>query len=180
MRGLAIIGIDWCLRRVPSPRGHAPRRHARNRQARGPVGGAHRATELHQKITGKERIMRGLAYFCIVSATAYALVGMGFGIVMAASHDHTLSTVHAHLNLLGWVSMAIYGLFYHAAPQAAETRLARIHVAVATLGLWIMIPGVALAVLGMTEGPAIIGSLLTILGMLLFAARVTTARQAVA
>jgi cbb3-type cytochrome oxidase subunit 1 len=124
--------------------------------------------------------MRGLAYFCIVSAAAYALAGMGFGIVMAASHDHSLMTVHAHLNLLGWVSMAIYGLFYHAVPMAAATRLARIHVGVATLGLWIMIPGVAMAVLGMTEGPAIVGSLLTILGMVLFAARVATARQAIA
>ncbi len=124
--------------------------------------------------------MRGLAYFCIVSAAMYALAGMAFGIVMAASHDHTLMTVHAHLNLLGWVSMAIYGLYYHAVPAAADTRLAKIHVGVATLGLWIMIPGIAMAVLGMTEGPAIAGSLLTILGMLLFTARVATAQRAFA
>lgn len=124
--------------------------------------------------------MRGLAYFCFVSAAAYALVGMGFGIVMAASHDHTLSTAHAHLNLLGWVSMAIYGLFYHTVPAAAETRLARIHVVVATLGLWIMIPGIAMAVMGMPEGPAVIGSLLTIVGMILFAARVATMKRSLA
>lgn len=124
--------------------------------------------------------MRGLAYFCFVSAAAYALVGMGFGIVMAASHDHTLSTAHAHLNLLGWVSMAIYGLFYHTVPAAAETRLARIHVVVATLGLWIMIPGIAMAVMGMPEGPAVIGSLLTIVGMIMFAARVATMKRSLA
>ena len=124
--------------------------------------------------------MRGLAYFCFVSDAAYALVGMGFGIVMAASHDHTLSTAHAHLNLLGWVSMAIYGLFYHTVPAAAETRQARIHVVVATLGLWIMIPGVAMAVMGMSEGPAVIGSLLTIVGMILFAARVATMKRSLA
>ncbi|KQW28775.1 hypothetical protein ASE36_09785 [Rhizobium sp. Root274] len=124
--------------------------------------------------------MRGLAYFCIVSAAVYALAGMAFGIVMAASHDHSLMTAHAHLNLLGWVSMAIYGLYYHAVPGAADTRLAKIHVGVATLGLWIMIPGIAMAVLGMTEGPAIVGSILTILGMLLFAARVATALRAIA
>lgn len=118
--------------------------------------------------------MRGLAYYCFVSAAGYALVGMGLGIAMAASHDHTMATVHAHLNLLGWVSMAIYGLFYHTVPAAAQTRLAKIHVVVATLGLWIMIPGVALAMSGITEGPAILGSLLTILGMFLFAARVAT------
>ncbi|PYB75325.1 hypothetical protein [Rhizobium wuzhouense] len=124
--------------------------------------------------------MRGLAYFCIVSAAVYGLAGMAFGMVMAASHDHTLMTAHAHLNLMGWVSMAIYGLYYHSVPAAAETRLAKIHVGVTTLGLWIMIPGVAMAVLGMTEGPAIAGSLLTILGMLLFAARVATGHRVVA
>lgn len=124
--------------------------------------------------------MRGLAYFCFMTAAAYALVGMGFGIVMAASQDHTLSTAHAHLNLLGWVSMAIYGLFYHTVPTAAETRLARIHVVVATLGIWIMIPGIAMAVMGMSEGPAVIGSLLTIVGMILFAARVATMKRSLA
>lgn len=129
---------------------------------------------------GKVRTMRGLAYFCLVSAAAYALAGMGFGIIMAASHDHTLATAHAHLNLLGWVSMAIYGLFYHTVPNAAQTRLARIHVAVATLGIWIMIPGVAMAVMGLSEGPAVFGSLLTILGMILFAARVATTRPQLA
>lgn len=122
--------------------------------------------------------MRGLAYFCIISAVVYALAGMGFGIFMAASHDHTLASAHAHLNLLGWVSMALYGLYYHVVPAAAETQLARIHVAVATLGLWVMIPGVAMAILGMTEGPAVIGSLLSIAGMVLFAVRVTTLRNA--
>lgn len=121
--------------------------------------------------------MRGLAYFCMLSASAYALAGMGFGIVMAASHDHTLSPAHAHLNLLGWVTMAIYGLYYHAVPAAADSRLARIQVAVATLGVWIMIPGIAIAILGMSEGPAALGSLLTILGMALFVVRVATLRH---
>ncbi|NML73254.1 hypothetical protein HHL25_03845 [Rhizobium sp. S-51] len=120
--------------------------------------------------------MRGMAYFCFLSATIYALAGMAMGIFMAASHDHSLLTVHAHLNLVGWVSMAIYGLFYHGVPTVAATRLARTHVAVATTGLWIFIPGIALAVLDITEGPAILGSLLTILGMLLFTVRVATAR----
>ncbi len=176
MRGLAIIGMDWCLRRLSSQTARVAQRHATDRLDDRPQPEKHH----HQTIIGKVRIMRGLAYFCIVSAAGYALAGMGFGIVMAASHDHTLSTAHAHLNLLGWVSMAIYGLYYHAVPSAADTRFARVHVAVATLGIWIMIPGVAMAVLGMTEGLAILGSLLTILGMLLFAARVATARQAIA
>jgi cbb3-type cytochrome oxidase subunit 1 len=114
--------------------------------------------------------MQILAQFCFVSASVYAFIGMAMGIAMAGSHDHTLTPVHAHLNLLGWVSMAIFGLFYQAAPHIAGRRIARIHVALATLSIWLLIPGIALANLGMTEGLAIIGSFATILSMGLFVA----------
>jgi len=60
-------------------------------------------------------------------AVVYVLLGVTLGIVMAASHDYTFRPVHAHLNLLGWASMALFGLWYRSAPAAAETRLAKVH-----------------------------------------------------
>ena len=60
-------------------------------------------------------------------AVVYVLLGVTLGIVMAASHNYTLKPVHAHLNLLGWASMALFGLWYRSAPAAAETRLAKVH-----------------------------------------------------
>jgi len=60
-------------------------------------------------------------------AVVYIVLGVTLGIFMAASHDHTLRAVHAHLNLLGWASMALFGLWYRSAPAAAETRLAKVH-----------------------------------------------------
>lgn len=120
--------------------------------------------------------MRGLPFFCLASASLYALVAMSLGIYMGASHDHVLAPAHAHLNLVGWVSVTLYGLYYHTVPTAAETRLAKIHVAVASLGVVLLAPGIALAVLGITEGLASIGSLVTILSMLLFVAVVFTNR----
>jgi len=57
----------------------------------------------------------------------YILLGVSLGIFMAASHDYTLKPVHAHLNLLGWASMALFGLWYRSAPAAARTRLAKVH-----------------------------------------------------
>ena len=60
-------------------------------------------------------------------AVVYVLLGVTLGIVMAASHDFTFRPVHAHLNLLGWASMALFGLWYRSAPAAAETRLAQVH-----------------------------------------------------
>ena len=54
--------------------------------------------------------------FLLVAVVA-AMIGMGGGIFMAITHDFTLAPAHAHLNLLGWVSMALYGLFYRAFPE---------------------------------------------------------------
>jgi hypothetical protein len=60
-------------------------------------------------------------------AVVYVLLGVALGIIMAASHDYTFRPVHAHLNLLGWASMALFGLWYRSAPAAAETGLAKAH-----------------------------------------------------
>jgi hypothetical protein len=53
-------------------------------------------------------------------APLYVLIGMGFGIFMGASQDFTLRDAHAHLNLIGWVTMALYGTFYALAREASQ------------------------------------------------------------
>ncbi len=74
----------------------------------------------------------------------YVLIGMALGIYMAASHDHVQAPTHAHLNLLGYVSMFLYGLFYRAWPQAAESALARWHFWIANIGMIALISAVGL------------------------------------
>ena len=76
-------------------------------------------------------------------AVIYALIGMIWGEYMAMTHDHSLFPAHAHLNLLGWVSMAIYGTFYALARDRVSMRLAWVQFAVSNLGLLAMIPLVA-------------------------------------
>ena len=112
--------------------------------------------------------MTGVARWFFAVAVLSILIGMGWGIQMAATHDHTLSPAHGHLNLIGWVSFGLMGLYYHLVPQAAG-RLAKVHFAVATLGLVAIVPGIALATSGQGEGLAIAGSFLTLAGMVIFA-----------
>jgi hypothetical protein len=66
-------------------------------------------------------------------AVLYIVVGVSLGIYMGASGDHAMHPVHAHLNLLGWVAMSLFGLFYRAFPAAAESTLAKVH-------FWIYVP----------------------------------------
>lgn len=72
-----------------------------------------------------------------------ALVGMGLGLYMGASEDWTLRPVHVHVNLLGWVSCALYALVYRTVPRMSEDRIARWHMtvaAVAVLGTALFFP----------------------------------------
>ena len=64
-----------------------------------------------------------LAYFCFVGAALCGLSGISLGIWMGMHEDFTLAPVHAHINLLGWVTLALYGL-YHRGVERASNRLA--------------------------------------------------------
>lgn len=114
--------------------------------------------------------MTGLARIFLTLATLAALMGMVWGIQMAASHDHSLAPGHAHLNLLGWVSFAIFGFYYHLVPEAAQGLLPRVHLVLAVAGVVILVPGIALAINDVSEVPAQIGSVLTLASMATFAA----------
>lgn len=122
--------------------------------------------------------MRGVALWFFASAVVYVTCGMVFGIWMSASQDHSLAGAHAHLNLVGWVTMALFGVYYHLVPAAASTRLASLHFALATIGVWLMVPGIALAIRGVTEVPVILGSLATLGSMLIFLYTVTRGASA--
>ena len=57
----------------------------------------------------------------------YLLVGIAMGMVMGATADFTLAPLHAHINLLGFVLMTLFGLIYHVFPQMAGNVLAKAH-----------------------------------------------------
>lgn len=89
-----------------------------------------------------------LAYWFFLVAILAGLAGMGLGIHMGIVHDFTLMPVHAHVNLLGWASMFLYGLYYRAEPAAEGTSLAVIHFALAVAGLVLMTGGLTLMLQG--------------------------------
>jgi hypothetical protein len=112
--------------------------------------------------------MKGIGLLFFASGAAYGLCGMLLGLWMGGNQDFTLAPAHAHLNLLGFVTMALVGIFYHLTPAAAERGIAKVHFGLATAGLWVMVPGIGIAVTGGGEALAIIGSILTASAMLVF------------
>jgi cbb3-type cytochrome oxidase subunit 1 len=79
----------------------------------------------------------------IFSAALWGTVGMLLGIFMGAKEDFTMAPVHAHINLLGWVSLAIYGVVYRNYPIMAESKLATWQFYLANLGVLVMAPSLA-------------------------------------
>src|SRR5687768_18609229 len=78
------------------------------------------------------------------AASICLLLGMSWGIQMGATENFTMMPAHAHLNLLGWVTMALYGTFYALTPNTLSPRLAWINFALSLLGVVLMIPFLAL------------------------------------
>lgn len=113
--------------------------------------------------------MKALPTLFFATAAIFALIGMVWGIQMSASHDHTLSPAHGHLNLIGFVAMSVFGTYYALTPQAAQSRLAQSHYILTTLTVIILTPGIAMAISGQGETLAQAGSVLAVLSMALFA-----------
>jgi hypothetical protein len=105
------------------------------------------------------------------AAVLFAMTGMAMGIAMAATHDHSVFPAHAHLNLLGWVSLFLIGIYYRLNPPLDISRAALVQVVVWILGTIVLTIGVAAIYLGYpaAEPIAIVGSLIVFADMLLFA-----------
>lgn len=121
--------------------------------------------------------MRGVSFWFFLTATLYVTLGMVWGIVMSATGNHGLAPAHAHLNLIGWVTMALFGIYYHLVPRAGEHVLAKAHFAVATAGVLLIVPGIVMVLVGLGDLLAKIGSILTLASMLLFVVVVFRSRE---
>jgi hypothetical protein len=52
------------------------------------------------------------------------LCGILFGMWMGDHNDFAAAPAHAHLNLIGWATMALHGAFYALTQQTTSVRLA--------------------------------------------------------
>ncbi|TMV49124.1 cytochrome-c oxidase [Paenibacillus mesophilus] len=102
-------------------------------------------------------------------ASFYFLVGVVMGMGMSMTESFGLSPVHVHLNLIGWVSMAIGGLVYDRFPAASRT-LGKLHFWMHNIGVPLMMGGLAAYILGFASlAPLIpVGGILIVLGTLIF------------
>jgi len=102
------------------------------------------------------------------------VIGVSLGIYMGASHDHTLKPVHAHINLLGWASMALIGFYVLHFGDRLNARLERIQFWLHQVGAVILLITLTLVMLGNTAIEPVLGITSIVVGVsvLLFAVNV--------
>lgn len=106
-------------------------------------------------------------YFLLIAVISL-LGGVMLGIMMAMSKDYSMTPVHAHANLVGWASMALFGLAYRAYPALAMKKVAKYHFFLAAPAAIIMPAGIWLTITGQTDGLAVLASLMWLGATLLF------------
>lgn len=60
------------------------------------------------------------------AAVVYFVIGVGVGLYMSLARMHVFGGLHAHVNLLGWVSMALMAGYCRAMPALETVKLARV------------------------------------------------------
>ncbi|HVK32878.1 MAG TPA: hypothetical protein VM845_10275 [Burkholderiaceae bacterium] len=115
-----------------------------------------------------------LAHRLFHAATVFFVLGVGLGIFMGARQDFRLMHVHAHINLLGWVSLGLIGLLYMSRPQLQDGWMPHAHFWLHSVGLVVFMGGFAWSRLSGTFQivPVAGGSSMLALGVLLFALHV--------
>lgn len=75
----------------------------------------------------------------LIIGSLYLLVGIAFGGYMGATGDHTLTPVHAHINLLGFTLMTVFGLAYRLLPGMTDGWMARAHFWLHQIGVFFLL-----------------------------------------
>ena len=103
-------------------------------------------------------------------AILFVIIGMIWGIQMAIFNNHSAFPAHAHLNLLGWVSLFLFGIYYRLNPSLDRSRAALVQVGIWSVGTIVMTAGVGLIFTGHEAGEPIagVGAFIVFAGMLLF------------
>ncbi|WP_202077554.1 hypothetical protein [Caldalkalibacillus salinus] len=72
--------------------------------------------------------------FLLRTSAIYAFIGVMIGSHMAGSGDYVFRAIHAHILVVGWLSLFSFAIFYRLFSIPASSVLAKIHVWTSFLG----------------------------------------------
>lgn len=116
------------------------------------------------------------------AAILFLVVGIAIGLHMSISQNHDVIGAHAHMNLLGWVTSALFGTYYALNPAKAQGLLPVVHFWLYTVGVAVMSGSLYFVLKGNTALVPVlsVSSLVTAVGVLLAAYVIFTPARSVA
>jgi hypothetical protein len=115
--------------------------------------------------------MNSTAQLYFKTAILLLIVGMIAGIAMSMTHDYRIAPAHAHLNLLGFVVLAVYGAYFGLNDAKSVGRMPKIIWGIHTAATAALFPALSYYSLGVTAVEPIlaISSIALLIASLLFA-----------
>jgi len=109
----------------------------------------------------------------VLAGSCYLVVGVVLGMYMGGSGDHAPAAAHAHINLLGFTLMTLFGLVYAQFPQMAANRMANLHFWLHLAGSLVLLVMLLMLTTGRIQEASMaplapIAELLILLGVLAF------------
>lgn len=111
-----------------------------------------------------------MAVRLIQISVIYFVIGVILGLYMSMAHSGDLMPVHTHVNLLGWMSLALAGVIYTLYPQLQSTKLARTHFWLHNISLPVMMISLAFVLKGVEALSLLIpiGATVLVIAIILF------------
>lgn len=115
--------------------------------------------------------MPAMAQLYFRTAILFLIAGICIGIYMSISGNHAVVGAHAHVNLLGWVTSALFGTYLALNPSKATGLLPRLQYIIYVLGVVVMGGSLYLMLDGNAAMTPVVAaaSLIAFAGVLLFA-----------
>lgn len=108
---------------------------------------------------------KGLGLKWIKMAAVYLVVGVALGIHMGKSHDFVLAPVHAHINQLGWATMALMGVLHHLFAAQLANKLAQVQFWLHQVATPVMLIALAVMLMGNTAVEPVVGIASIVVGV---------------
>ena len=120
--------------------------------------------------------MRRISDLFILTGVLFAVAGMALGVAMGMAGDSSLAPVHTHINLLGWTTMALFGLVYKVYDRGGDQKWMVVHYWITLAGNVLMPVGIYFAIKNASPRPAIVAALLALASLLVFLRNFRTLR----
>lgn len=82
--------------------------------------------------------MPQISHWYFKAAVVFLIIGVAMGLQMSITNNHNVIGAHAHINLVGWVTSALFGAYFALNTAKAALSIARVQFLIHVIGTAVM------------------------------------------